>query len=106
MYLFMQSDIRNVFLYLMFSRKIHPYIPAYHTGPYRFLTNKNFVIEVRIKVEFSESSQKAFRKMKQFWKLLSMENSVLLKGLKRPDTKSFKVASLSRIFFQNLHGQP
>ena len=106
MYLFMQYDIRNVFLYLMFSRKIHPHILAYHLGPYRFLTNKNFVTEVRIKVEFSESSQKAFRKMTQFWKLLSMENSVLLKGHKWPNTKSSKVASLSRMLFQNLHGQP
>ena len=106
MYLFMQYDIRNVFFYLMFSRKIHLHIPAYHLGPYRFLTNKNSVIEVRIRVEFSESSQKAFRKMKQFWKLLSIENSVLLKVLKRPNTKSSKVASLSSMFFQNLHGQP
>ena len=102
----MQYDIRNVFPYLMFSRKIHPHIPAYHLGPYQFLTNKHFVIEVRIEVEFSDSSQKAFRKMKQFWKRLWMENSVLLKGLKRPNTKSSKVASLSRMFFQNLHGQP
>ena len=40
------------------------------------------MIEVRVKVEFSELSQKAFTKMKQFWKLRSMENSVLLKDLK------------------------
>ena len=39
------------------------------------------MIEVRIKVKFSELSQKAFRKVKQFCKLLSMENSALLKGL-------------------------
>ena len=37
--------------------------------------------------------------MKQFWKLLSVENSVILKGLKRPDTKSSKFAGLSRMFF-------
>ena len=52
-----------------------------------------------MKVEFSELSQKAFRKMKQFWKLLSMENSALLKDLKRPDTKSSRIAGLSRMFF-------
>ena len=46
--------------------KFSPHIPAYHLGPYQFMTNKNFVKEVRIKVEFSELSQKAFRKMKQF----------------------------------------
>ena len=57
------------------------------------------MIEVRIKVEFSELSQEAFRKMKQFWKLLSVENSVLLKGLRMPDTKSSKIAGLSRMFF-------
>ena len=63
--------------------KFSPHIPAYHLGPYRFLTNKNFVIEVRIKVESSELSQKAFRKMKQFWKLVSMENSIFIKRPKQ-----------------------
>ena len=47
------------------------------------MRNKNFVKEVKIKVEFSELSQKAFTKTKQFLKLLSMENSILLKGLKK-----------------------
>ena len=60
------------------------------------MTNKNFVKEVKIEVEFSQLSQKAF---KQFWKLLSMENSILLKGLERPNTKSFKMAGLSEMFF-------
>ena len=35
-------------------------------GPYRFMTNKNFMKEGKIKVEFSELSQMAFTKMKQF----------------------------------------
>ena len=30
---------------------------------------------------------------------LSMENSILLKGLKRPNTKSSKIAGVSRMFF-------
>ena len=68
------------------------------------MTNKNFVKEVRIQVEFSELSQKAFKKMKQFWKLLSVENSILLKGLKRPDTKSSKMADLSEMFFAKTVG--
>ena len=63
------------------------------------MTNKNFVTEVKIKIEFSVLSQKAFTKMKQFLKLLSMENSILLKGLKGPDTKSSKIAVVSRMFF-------
>ena len=64
------------------------------------MTNKNFVKEVNMKVEFLELSQKAFTKMKQFWKLLSVsENSILLKGLTRSDTKSSKIAGLSKMFF-------
>ena len=35
-------------------------------APYRFMTNKNFMKEVKIKVEFSGFSQKAFTKMEQF----------------------------------------
>ena len=54
-----------------------------------------FFVSDYLKVEFSELSQKAFKKMKQFWKLLSMENSIVLKGLKRPDTKNSKIAGLS-----------
>ena len=56
-----QTDLENLFIY-----RVRYHIPAYHLGPYRFLTDKNFVIEVRIKVEFSELSETAFRKMKQF----------------------------------------
>ena len=37
--------------------------------------------------------------MKQLRKLLSVENSVSLKGFKRPDTKSPKIAGLSRMLF-------
>ena len=37
--------------------------------------------------------------MKHFLKHLSMENSVLLKGLKRPNTKSSKIACLSKTLF-------
>ena len=55
--------------------------------------------EVRLKVEFLELSQKAFTKMIHFCKRLSMENSVLLKGPKRPSTKSLKIADLSSMFF-------
>ena len=57
------------------------------------------MIEVRIKVEFSELSQKAVKKMKQVLKLLSIENSILLKDLKRPDTENSQFAGLSRMFF-------
>ena len=39
---------------------------AYHLGPCPFMANKNFVKEVRVKVEFLESSQKNFMKMKTF----------------------------------------
>ena len=46
--------------------KFSPHNPAYHLGPYPFMTNKNFVKEVKIKVEFLELSQKVFAKMKQF----------------------------------------
>ena len=61
------------------------------------MVNKNFVKEVRPNVEFSELSQKAFTKMKMknFLKRLSAENLILLKGLKRPNTKS-----QSRWFFK------
>ena len=37
-------------------------------GPCRFMTTKSFVKEVRLKVQFLELSQKAFMKMKHFWK--------------------------------------
>ena len=77
------STILEMFFFTWFLvDKFSPRISAYHPGPYRFMTNKSFVTEVKIKVEFSELSQKAFAKIKQFRKpLLSMENSVLLKGL-------------------------
>ena len=61
--------------------------------------NENFVKEVRIELEFSELFQKAFTKIEQFWKLLSRENSILLKGLKSPDTKSSKSTCLLSTFF-------
>ena len=61
------------------------------------MANKNFVKEVRLKVEFSELSQKASMKMIHFWKRLSMENPILLKELKRP--KSSKIAGISTTFF-------
>ena len=44
--------------------------------------------------------------MKHFWKRLSMENSISLKGLKRPYTKSSKIAGLSMTFSHNSHGRP
>ena len=50
------------------------------------MANKNFVKEVRTKVEFLDLSQKAFTKMKHFLKQLLMENSILLKDLKRLNT--------------------
>ena len=77
------STILEMFFFTWFLvDKFSPRISAYHLGPYRFMTNKSFVTEVKIKVEFSELSQKAFAKIKQFRKpLLSMEISVLLKGL-------------------------
>ena len=87
--------------------KFSPHISVYHLGHWRFVANKNFVKEVRIKVEFSELSQKAFTTMIHFWKRLSMENLILSKGLKMPNTKSFKIAGLSRAFsLHNLHEQP
>ena len=99
-FIYLSSTVSEMFFITWCSvDKFSPHIFAYHLGPYRFSTNENFVIEVRIKVEFSELSLKTFRKMKQFWKLLSMENSVLLKGPKKPDTKSSKIAGLSRMFF-------
>ena len=61
--------------------KFSPHISAYHLGPCRFMANKIFVKEVRLKVEFLELSQKAFTKMKHFGKCLSMESPVLLTNL-------------------------
>ena len=60
-----EYDIRNVFLYLMFSvNSALTFLLIIKA--LIFMTNKKFVKEVRIKVEFSELSQKAFTKMKQF----------------------------------------
>ena len=78
--------------------KFSPHIPAHHLGPYRFMTNKIFVKEFKIKVEFSELSQEVFTKIKQFWKFLSIENSILLKGLKRPNTNSSKIDGFLDVF--------
>ena len=66
------------------------------------MTNENFVTKVKIKVEFSELSQKAFTKMKQFWKFLSMGTQFYWKALKGLILR----AGVSRMFFlHNLHGQ-
>ena len=53
-----------------------------------------------------ELSQKTFTKMKHFLKHLSIENSILLKGLKRSNIKSSKIACPSRTFSANLDGRP
>ena len=106
---FIQSSNRvsEMFFFTWCSAdKSSPHISAYHLGPWRFMANKHFVKEVRIKVEFSKLSQKGFTTMIQFWKRLSMQNSILSKGLKRPNTKSFKIAGLLWTLLHNLHGQP
>ena len=51
------------------------------------MANKNLLNEVRLKVEFLELFQKAFTTMIHIWKRVSMENLILSKGLKWPDTK-------------------
>ena len=86
--------------------KFSLYIIAYHLGPYRFMTNKNFVKEVRIKVEFLELSQKSFTKMKVLKTSTNGELN-LIKRPKRPNTKSSKNGwSFGGCFSHNLHGQP
>ena len=58
------------------------------------------VIEVRIKVEFLELSQKAFRKMKQLWIETSTNGELsFIKRPKKPGTESSKITRLSRMFF-------
>ena len=65
------------------------------------MANKNFVKEVRIKVEFSELSRKTFTTMIHFSKRLSCSGESNF--IKRPNTKSSKIAGLSRTFLHNLH---
>ena len=66
------------------------------------MANRNFLKDARLEVEFSELSQKAFTKMIHFRKRLPIEHLILSKGLKRSNTKSFKVAGLSRTFLHKL----
>ena len=67
------------------------------------MANKNFVKEVRIKVEFSELSRKAFTTMIHFLKTSINGESNFIK---RPNTKSSKIAGLSRTILHNLHERP
>ena len=69
------------------------------------MATKNFVTEDRLKVDLMELSQKVFTKIMHS-KHLSIENSILLKGIKRPNIKSSKITCLSKTFFvANLDGR-
>ena len=76
-YSIVEYNIQKFFLTWCLVDKFGARIYAYDLGPCRFSANKNSVKEVRLKVKFSELSEKAFTKMIRFWKFLSMENSVL-----------------------------
>ena len=71
-------------------------ILGYDSGPCRFMASK--ILWNRSDLSFRVISAK----MKHFWKCLLLENSVLLKGLKRPNTKCSKTACLLRIFSPEL----
>ena len=67
------------------------------------MANRHFVKELSIKVEFSELSQKAFTRMIHFLEMFINGKFNLIKRLKRPNTKIFKILGLSRTFLCKIY---
>ena len=70
------------------------------------MANKNFVKEVRIKIEFSELSRKAFTTMNTFLKTSINGESNLSKGLKGLTLRAPKFLVFRGRFLHNLHERP